>query len=226
MLTAIDKRRELALFKTKKEAISFAVSYFSSLASKIIKKKGSFYVVIPGGKTPLPFFKKLSKEKIDWSKIFIFFSDERVDLSNYHMAISSGLPKQNLFKMEADKNISQNARRYEKSIIELVGKELFDLVILGVGEDGHTASLFAKTKALQSKRLVEANFIPLLNSRRMTITLKCINESKRICFFAPGDKKRPILEKVLSSSKKYPASLVGTKTNKALWIASNKKPWA
>ncbi len=98
--------------------------------------------------------------------------------------------------------------------------------MLGMGEDGHTASLFPETKALDpshaKEKWVLANFVPQKNIWRMTLSLKCINQSYKICFYVMGKGKQEMLKKVLSDhTPPFPSQLIGTENHKALWIADD-----
>jgi 6-phosphogluconolactonase len=123
--------------------------------------------------------------------------------------------------MEAEKEIERAAEEYEALIRKNLGLTLFDLVMLGLGEDGHTASLFPDTDALQTTdRLVVANHVPEKKTWRMTLTVHCINQSERAVFYALGNTKKAIVSHVLRASRMspWPASQIGTVERKALWI--------
>jgi 6-phosphogluconolactonase len=123
--------------------------------------------------------------------------------------------------MKAEIDIEKNASQYEEVIKKELGTHLFDLVMLGLGEDGHTASLFPKTAALQEqKKLVMANHIPEKNVWRMTFTLPCIQRSQKVAFYVTGENKQAIASLVLEAAitSPFPASAVGTPEHKALWI--------
>lgn len=233
MLMHWDERRDVYIAGDETQTIAFAADHWITLAQEAIDRSGRFAVALSGGSTPKAIFKLLSQKKtaIDWSRVLLFWSDERAVSpdhpdSNYHMAMSSGLEKlpiltQNIFRMKAEKDIQKNALEYEQTIRKLLNHSLFDLVMLGLGEDGHTASLFPETSALQVKNhLVAANEVFQKNTWRMTFTLDCINQSKRSILYALGESKQTIVEKVLKAPlpSPWPASHVGTKAHKALWI--------
>lgn len=236
---SFDERRDAVIPGDKKTTIQFCIDHFIRLAEDSIANHGYFAVALSGGSTPKAIFEGLSQDKyrdrIDWSKVMLFWSDERsVPTShpenNYKMAMDAGfnilpIPKEHIFRMEAEGNIEENALKYEKLIEKMIPNGAFDLVMLGMGDDGHTASLFPKTHALHSdERLVVANYIPKFSTWRMTLTYYCINNAKNIVIYVIGKSKAAMLEKVLS--KKYdpdtlPIQRVGTANNKALWIADN-----
>lgn len=235
-IQTIDNRRDIVIPGDKEKTIDFASDHFFQTAMNAIQKKGKFCVALSGGSTPKAIFEKLSRppyqKKLDWQKIWLFWSDERnvgpTDPdNNYRMAMDAGLkempiPKEQILRMEAEKDIIDKAIEYEKLIDEHAGEELFDLVMLGMGEDGHTASLFPETKALAiTDKKVAANFIDKKNTWRMTLTFPCINESSKICFYVMGEAKQKMLKRILQpppNSASLPAEQIGTEQNKALWI--------
>jgi 6-phosphogluconolactonase len=230
-----DDRKDLIVPGNSAMTLTFCVEHFVSTAKKAILHHDAFFVALSGGSTPKALFEKLSsspyKELIQWEKVHLFWSDERAvpptsQESNYHMALSSGLeqmpiPKAQIHRMHAENNIQDNAELYEQTIITVLQGRPFDLIMLGMGEDGHTASLFPGTEALQEHtRLVVANFIPQKNTWRMTFTTPCINQANLIVIYVLGAAKRTILKEALSSpTPLYPIQQIGTPTHKALWIA-------
>ena len=129
-----------------------------------------------------------------------YMSDERAvppdhPDSNYRMAMEAGfnqfnIPEEHIYRMKAETDIETNAVEYEKLIESLLSKGIFDLVMLGMGEDGHTASLFPKTHGLHTNgRLVIANYVPTLNTWRMTLTFNCINQATHIVVYVIGKNK-------------------------------------
>lgn len=231
-----DERRDLISLPTTEEAIAFAVEHWIHSSRRAIQQRGFFAVALSGGSTPKTIYQALATSKdIDWEKIWLFWSDERAvppdhPESNYHMAMETGLksvpiPPDQIFRMVAEKDFEKNARDYEEKIKHHLGKHLFDLVMLGVGEDGHTASLFPETPALQeTERLVLPNFIGKERGHRMTFTYPCINQSNRIAIYALGPSKKLILPKVLEApiESPWPVSKIGTAEHKALWILDQK----
>lgn len=233
-----DERRDIIIPGDIEKTIEFCVSHFIQLANKAIKDHGAFFVALSGGSTPKAIFNKLASEKyrssIDWEKVYLFWSDERSvgpnhEESNYNMAMKAGfdslaIPKDHIFRMKAETDIDKHALEYEHLIKDHVENNSFDLIMLGMGEDGHTASLFPHTQALKEhSRLVVSNFIPEKNTWRMTMTFPCINKAKTIAIYVLGSSKANRVKEILSSQQtSYPVALVGTKTHKALWIMDSK----
>ena len=231
-----DERRDIVIPGNKEATIRFSVEHFICLANEAIEKNNLFSVALSGGSTPASIYRLLSqpehRDKVDWSKILIFWSDERAvppddKDSNYRMSMESGfdsipLNSNQIFRMKAEANIEENALEYEKLIQSVIPGGIFDFVMLGMGEDGHTASLFPQTHGLHTgNRLVVANYIPEKNCWRMTLTFKCINAANHAVIYVLGKGKASMVEKALSepySPDSIPIQRVGTQEKKALWV--------
>lgn len=226
-----DERRDYIILKSAEQAIDFATEHWIHSAQRAIQQRGRFAVALSGGSTPKAIYERLSKEKLDWGKVWLFWSDERGvppdhPDSNYRMAMESGfgklsIPPSQILRMKAEADIAKNAQDYEEQIRHYLGKYLFDLVLLGVGQDGHTASLFPGTAALGiENRWVAANYIPEKKSWRMTLTFPCINQSFYSVIYAIGSSKQLIVPKILDAAmiSSFPASRIGTPEHKALWV--------
>lgn len=234
-----DARRDIAIPGNGHEVIRFCAEQFLQVGKQAIKEKGTFHVALSGGNTPKAIFQCLASSEyatqIDWQNVFLFWSDERNvnpddAQSNYKMAMDAGLAslpikKENIHRMPAEGEaieIEKAAKDYEKLVAEVLPKSSFDLVMLGMGEDGHTASLFPKTHGLHAKgRLVIANYIPQLNTWRMTLTYECINLAKNIHIYVLGKNKAKMVKQIFSNSldpDEFPIHKIGTRKHKALWI--------
>ncbi|NGX50248.1 MAG: 6-phosphogluconolactonase [Chlamydiae bacterium] len=230
-----DDRRDIAHPGDQAETIVFCVEHFINCAKEAIKTHGYFAVALSGGSTPKVIFQQLStapnSTEIDWTKVLIFWGDERSVAptdpdSNFRMAMDAGLktlsiPPKHVFRMEAEENIEENAKAYDAKIHEVLGDRPFDLVMLGMGEDGHTASLFPGTEALkESSAWVVASQIPQKKNWRMTLTYPSINRAKNIVIYLLGKNKAEMVGKVLleKHDPPFPIDLVGTPQNKALWV--------
>ncbi len=232
----LNSHQKLLILENRSEAVITAAEHFLTIAEQAIKKHAAFYVALSGGSTPKAIFELFRKpeysQRIDWSRCHLFWSDERAVApdnkeSNYHMAMEAAfshlpIPKQHIYRMAAEENLAQHARLYESLVRDVVPHASFDLMMLGVGEDGHTASLFPHTEALHVQdRLVVENHVPQKDCWRMTMTYPCINAARHIAIYALGRDKASILAKVLQGPEKpedYPVQRVGNHKHPALWI--------
>jgi 6-phosphogluconolactonase len=229
-------RWELVIPGEAEKTLQFSVDLFIRLANQAIKERGCFAVALSGGGTPQAIFQELSsavyREKIDWSKVLLFWSDERCvpqdhPDSNYRMAMEAGfgslpLCAEHIFPLLGTGNLEQNARDYEELILKKIPSQKFDLVMLGMGEDGHTASLFPKTHALNTAgQLVIPNYLPHKGIWRMTLTFPCILTARHTVIYVLGKAKAEKLKEVLTGPyvpDLLPVQNVGTIENPALWI--------
>lgn len=217
-----------------------AISYWVGKCEESINEKGSFMVVFSGGNTPLPFYSTLALQqfeyRIPWDKVYIFFSDERVVPiehinSNFRMVYDSlfkhiPIPKNNIYPMYPyEGELYEVSQEYSRKIDVILDKNddglpTFDLMMLGFGDDGHTASLFPGTDAvIEKKKWVCPVFVSKLNSWRLTMTLPVLNNSKNIMFLARGEKKSYILSDVYHEKKShmYPVTNI-TANNGVHWF--------
>lgn len=232
----IDERRKCVILENQSEAIDFAVKHFITTANHAINDHGYFTVALSGGSTPKAIFNKLSSEPyknlVDYSKVYLFWSDERaVPLddkeSNYRMAMESGFQKLNLkkthiFPMVDTLDLEKDAKNYQTLIEKVVPDGQFDLMMLGMGDDGHTASLFPFTTGLsEKKRWVIVNHIKEKQCDRLTLTYPIINRAKEIVIYVLGPSKAKMLKDIFFSEKninKFPIQEIGTESQKALFI--------
>jgi 6-phosphogluconolactonase len=216
------------------------------VARDVLAAKGRFTLVLSGGKTPHYLYTLLAREystEISWERAHLFWSDERCvsqksEDSNFAMAYNAliskvPLPSQNIHRIPAETNPPERAAgNYEQMIREFFKLEeedsfLFDAMILGVGEDGHTASLFPGSSALVEKRhwVLAVNAPPSFSpQKRITLTLPLINRSRSIFFLASGVKKREVVREILkqqeTARRLYPAALIHPLGSVAWYIDS------
>jgi len=232
----INRKTEILVCETVDDAYTFGAIRFVNLAVKAITEHGSFSVALSGGSTPKRMYELIStigsKDRVNWSKVNLFWSDERAvpetdANSNYAMAMHYfSKPPFNtarVFRMHADsKDLELAAHDYERLIRQHCYEERFDLVLLGLGADCHTASLFPQTKALEiSDRLVCPNFVPQLNTWRMTLTFSCINQADKNLVLVTGKEKADALRNVFTATPDvmlYPAQRLGTGLATVLYI--------
>ncbi len=201
------------------ESLSQAAAHFFTVAySRAIAAHDSFTVALSGGSTPKRLYQLLAtpefSNNINWKKVFIFFSDERyvphsdAD-SNYKMAAESlldhiNIPRKNILAIPVSSSPKEDAAAYEAMVKKITGAQKFsiDLVLLGMGADGHTASLFPGTVILQEKkRLVKEVFLQDKNIYRISFTFPLLNRAQQILMLVNGKEKEPVLKKVLAKRK-------------------------
>lgn len=228
----------IRVFKTKEELSKAASEIFIETAKSAIAESGAFKVALTGGSSPESIYKLLAGEdyvsEIDWSKVFIFWGDERWvplndESSNAGMAFNSLLkhvpiPSDQIFPMwESGSEPEKFAERYEELLRNQLGTEgRFDLILLGMGEDGHTASLFPGTKVLAEKeRWVVAYYLEAQQMYRITMTEPLLNKAKKIMFMVFGAGKADALFEVLEGEKNeyvYPAQLINQESKDVFWL--------
>jgi 6-phosphogluconolactonase len=218
-----------------------AADRFNLLANEAAANTGRFTAALSGGSTPKALYSLLAapeyKESIPWSKVHLFWGDERCvppdhQDSNYRMAREALLskitiPTDNVHRMAGEKDPQVAAAEYEeqlKMFFQLTAGALprFDLILLGIGEDGHTASLFPGNAALEeTQRLVVAPYIEKFQTYRITLSLPVINEAAVILFLIAGKSKSAIVKKILEANgeaSRLPAARVQPKNGKLIWL--------
>ncbi len=222
---------DVQVFPSPAEVARGAARLFVDYAWQCIAKDGQFMVALSGGNTPRQMFALLASDEfrgqVDWAKVHVFWSDERAvpptsPESNYGMArreflLRVPIPEGNVHRMEAEKaSIGRAAHEYEEVLRKYLdlddrGFPRFHLIFLGMGADGHTASLFPGTRVpRQTSRWVSTPTVTKLNMRRMTLTFPVLDAASRVVFLVVGSEKAQILRAVLEgkSDPPYPAQLV------------------
>ncbi len=191
---------------------------FATVAAKAVEVRGVARVAISGGSTPKNMFKLLAdsgepyRAQVPWDRLHLFWVDERCvppthEESNYRMTNEAmlkhvPLPAAQVYRMEGELDPEVAASRYEATLrtaFRLEGAEtpVFDLVLLGMGDDGHTASLFPHTEALhEMARLVVANHVPQKDAWRVTLSWPVINRGREVAFLIEGDAKAQVVHDV------------------------------
>ena len=216
-----------------------AADTFAGLARAAVQERGSFRVALSGGSTPRALYAALAAPEFvaatPWNLTQVFFSDERFvppesEESNFHTAqvgLLSRVPIPDRFVHRVptvDIPAEQAAAIYEQGIRRVFEAGLedlprFDLVLLGMGPDGHTASLFPDTAALTVRdRLVAANHVPKLDSVRITFTYPLINAARVVAFLVTGADKSGPLERVLAGDGAFPAAGARPTDGHAIWF--------
>jgi len=223
------------------EAVSHeAAEVFTAASNDHITLKGRFAAAISGGSTPGRFFTLLGSDryiaKINWRCVHIFWADERCvpkehKESNFRVAFETfiskvPLPIHNIHRIKGEKEPEDAAREYENDIRDFFGDTalpVFDLIILGVGKDGHAASLFPGLGALQ-ERIRLAVPVYTYKGNRVTLTLPVLNNAAQILFLAAGFSKAEILHEILEGEnrKAYPAGLIAPVSGSVMWLIDTK----
>lgn len=214
-----------------------AAQEFHRLSEAAVQERGRFSVALSGGNTPRIVYSLLASEhqQLPWDRIHIFFGDERHvppdhPDSNFRMASESLLsnvpiPERNVHRIRAELEADAAANEYEQELREffhLIDHDWprFDLIFLGLGEDGHTASLFPGSKALtEASRRVMANWVEKFQAFRITLTFPVLNHAAEVLFMVSGAGKSQILSEVLRPGvRKYPAQKVQPQNGQLLWL--------
>jgi 6-phosphogluconolactonase len=218
------------------------VEMFVTAMKEAIAERGRFLVALSGGNTPRPVYEALAKEpyghKLAWESCEIFFGDERMVTSdnpesNFHMACDAlldhiAIPPSNIHRIEGEMQPDVAARWYSRTLsgfAEAGGLPRFDLMLLGLGPDGHTASLFPRTDALNNLHdlavpvhLPEDSAGAKHAQDRVTLTFPVINASRRIVFLVSGDDKKEALERVKRGDQTAPAARVQPTDGELFWL--------
>ena len=223
------------ILRTKNFAAD-AANFIVDLARKALAERNEFRIALSGGNTPRPIYTELARTARDlpWEKMLITFGDERCvppdhEQSNYRMAretlfIPAAVPDKSIMRMRGEIDPQIAAQEYQDNVDLLAaqrGEQIYrhDLILLGLGDDGHTASLFPGTAALEERtRRVVANFVPKFNAWRLTFTFPLINQARMICFLVNAAKHADLIERVLKGDAKYPASRVNPGAGDVTWI--------
>ena len=220
------KHSQIKIFPDLAFLSNEAAEFIVSLAVRSVVEKGKFAVALAGGSTPQNLYQLLASpefsERMPWHSVHLFWGDERCvppdhEDSNYGMAekalISNvPLPSENIHRMKGELGFSKGAGEYEKELRGFFERERFprfDLILLGLGTDGHTASLFPGSDGLKARdRLVVHDSSPVLSHPRITLTLPVINQASIILFLVAGKEKDRILAQALEDQGADPLALL------------------
>jgi 6-phosphogluconolactonase len=232
---------EIRVLTTPQELFAAAAEEIVRLANQAVAERGRFTIALSGGSTPKSLYNLLAtnaRTTLPWDRMYFFWSDERHvppddPDSNYRMVNEAMLskvpvPPGNVFRVPTENpDAAAAAREYESTLRKFFGFEpgqfpQFDLILLGMGPDGHTASLFPGTAGLQEKsRLVIANWVEKLKTHRLTFTLPVLNAARSVAFLVSGTDKASVLRSVLEEKvpgEQYPAKLVQPTDGKLTWF--------
>ena len=232
---------EIRILTTPQELFAAAAEELVRTGNEAVRQRGRFTIALAGGSTPKSLYNLLAtnaRTTLPWDHMFFFWGDERHvpptdPESNYRMADEAMLskvpvPPGNVFRVKTENpDAAAAAEDYEKTIRKFFVLEpgqfpRFDLILLGMGPDGHTASLFPGTTALQEKsRLVVANWVEKMKTHRISLTLPVLNAARCVTFLVSGTDKAPALKAVLEenvSPEQYPAKLIKPSDGKLIWL--------
>jgi 6-phosphogluconolactonase len=230
---------EVLIFADAAELAREAARRFAELAVAFTNDAGRFTVALSGGSTPKAMFQILAEkpfaDSLPWRSIYFFWGDERCvppdhAESNYRMANETLLskvpvPRENIFRIPAeDEDHERAAAIYSETLQTFFADEQpgLDLVFLGMGADGHTASLFPGTTALCADGGVAVeNYVDKLQSWRITLTADAINRARNVIFIVAGEDKAPAIKEVIEgprNPKQYPSQLIKPSHGALLWI--------
>jgi 6-phosphogluconolactonase len=237
----VSTRLELRRLTTPQDLFQAAADEIIRTATAAIAQRGRFTMALAGGSTPRNLYTLIAANastSLPWDQMFFFWGDERHvppddPESNYRMALETILskvpvPAENIFRIPSEKpDARAAAEAYQQTLQKFFAVApgefpRFDLILLGMGPDGHTASLFPETAALQEKsRLVVANWVEKLKTSRITLTLPVLNASRCVAFLVSGMDKASVLHEVLEGNapgEKYPSKLVQPADGKLIWF--------
>jgi 6-phosphogluconolactonase len=226
-------KRDPKIIRTKK-FVTDAANFIVDLAHKALAERNEFRIALSGGNTPRPVYSEIARiaRDLPWERILITFGDERCvppdeAQSNFRMAsetlfLPAAIPEKSIMRMRGEIEPQIAAQEYQDQVDLLAvqrGEPIYrhDLILLGLGDDGHTASLFPGTIALEENlRRVVANFVPKLNTWRLTFTFPLINHARHVCFLVNASKQSDLIDRVLSGDTQYPAARV--QSSEITWI--------
>lgn len=228
----------VTIYPDKETIAKAAADLFVETAREAITNHGRFTVSLTGGSTPEQLYKLLAspsyRDQIDWQNVYVFWGDERwVPLddpkSNAKMSFETlldhvDIPQEQIFPMYKDGVSPQSyANEYEHTLRTVLGETgAFDLILLGMGDDGHTASLFPGTPVLnETEKWVDAYFLEPQDMYRITLTAPLINRAEKVVFALFGANKAPALYEVLEglpNAATYPSQLINPTRGEILWL--------
>ena len=217
---------------------SDAANFILTRARESLDERQRFGIALSGGNTPRSVYAEMAKRDLPWEKFLFTFGDERCvppenDESNFWMASEAlfrpaSVPDSSILRMRGEIEPVLAAKEYEAQLDGLAAKRgektyEHDLILLGLGDDGHTASLFPGTGALsETERRVVANYVSKLNSWRLTFTFPLIFAARAVCFLIGANKDPKLIERIFSGDPALPAARVDQNAKSVTWIIEQK----
>jgi 6-phosphogluconolactonase len=215
-----------------------AVNFILTKARESLDERQQFRIALSGGNTPRSVYAEMAKRDVPWKKFLFTFDDERCvppenDESNFQMANEAlfrpaSVPDSSILRMRGEIKPVLAAKEYEAQVDLLAGKRgekiyEHELILLGLGDDGHTASLFPGTDVLsEAERRVVANYVSKLNSWRLTFTFPLIFAARAVCFLIGANKDPKLIERIFSGDPALPAARVDQYAKSVIWIIEQK----
>lgn len=230
------KNRDIVIYRSdKSEYNKFAVNLLKGKFEELHEKEGKINVALSGGTTPLPILDILRKADLEWQRFNFFMVDERCvpltdpasNYTNINHCFFSHIQAAHYSMIKEGLSIEESIKAYKEELISEVDLSdtripKFDLILLGMGEDGHTASLFPKSKALKEEiEIVTKNYVPQLDSDRITMTYPVLKNANEIIVLAKGSKKMAILDELYNTRAiQYPMYELIVSNVKMSWIVT------
>jgi 6-phosphogluconolactonase len=219
-----------------KDFVVDAAAFILEQAREAIAERNEFRIALSGGHTPAPVYAHIASAPRDfrWESVRFTFGDERCvppddPQSNFSMArenlfVPAAVPEKSIMRMRGEIDPQIAAQQYTQQLEAIAagrGESMYqhDLILLGLGDDGHTASLFPGTAALEeTAHQVVANFVPRLSAWRLTFTVPLINHARHILFLVGASKNPQLIERVLEGDQQFPAARVDPSAGDVTWI--------
>ena len=235
----------ITIYPDSEHWVAGVADFIVGLAAETIAERGRFTLALSGGNTPRSVYARLATpdylDRIDWSRVLVFFGDERCvppedPRSNYHMARSAlfdhvPLPAANIHRIRGEDEPDQAAAAYAAELQDTFGGDAvaggpppdgFDLILLGLGSNGHTASLFPGLAVVtESVHWVMAQYVEVVSTWRVTLTPVVINAAHHVAFLVAGAEKAEIMQKVLEGPHQpvvLPAQIIRPARGELRWL--------
>ncbi len=231
-------KRKIHAYPNKDKLVTAATEHVVNSIGQAIEERGLCNMALAGGNTPREVYSMLAddtcRDRVDWSRLHLFWGDERMvppehEDSNFRMVKETlldhvSIPDGNVHRIRGEIAPEQAAREYAELLHDHFESDSprFDIILLGIGEDGHTASLFPGTDAVEEGvKHAMAVFVPRLDTWRVTLTFPVLNAAREVLFLASGKSKSDIVQRIISikqPAKEFPASLVNPENGTLHWM--------
>ncbi|MBO1224135.1 MAG: 6-phosphogluconolactonase [Candidatus Scalindua sediminis] len=230
--------KRIHVYPNKEKLVAATTERVINLIGQAIQENGLCNIALAGGNTPREVYSMLAansyRDRVDWNGLHLFWGDERMvppehQDSNFRMVQQTLLehikiPDGNVHRIRGEITPEQAASEYAELLHNSFRKDSprFDLILLGIGEDGHTASLFPDTDAIEEcERHAVAVFVPRLNTWRVTLTLPVLNAAREVIFLVSGNSKSNIIQRIMNikqPTKDLPATMVNPENGTLRWM--------